>query len=92
MSRKSTVLLLLTGLLALIGAVSVSQYPTRQAAKLRRQIAAARDLEFDKRVQLESALLQYETDNRIKIWTAIVPAAEPPPCQVAPTLEVAPGF
>jgi hypothetical protein len=75
MSRKSTVLLLLTGLLALIAALSISQYPTRQAADLRRQIAADRDLEFDKRAQLEATLLQYETDNRIQIWTAIVQAA-----------------
>jgi len=70
-----TVLVLLTGLLALIAALSISQYPTRQAADLRRQIAADRDLEFDKRAQLEATLLQYETDNRIQIWTAIVQAA-----------------
>ncbi len=69
------VLLLLTGLLALIAALSVSRYPTWQAADLRRQIAADRDLQFDKRAQLEATLLQYETDNRIKIWTAIVQAA-----------------
>ena len=69
------VVLLLTGLLALIAALSVSRYPTRQAADLRRQIAADRDLQFDKRAQLEATLLQYETDNRIKIWTAIVQAA-----------------
>jgi len=42
---------------------------------LRGQIAADRDLQFDKRAQLETTLLQYETDNRIKIWTAIVQAA-----------------
>jgi hypothetical protein len=75
MSRKRTVLLLLTGLLALIAALSISRYPTRQAADLRRQIVADRDLEFDKRVELETTLLQYETDNRIKIWTVIVQAA-----------------
>ena len=70
-----TVLVLLTGLLALIAALSISRYPTRQAVDLRRQVAADRDLQFDKRAQLESTLLQYETDNRIKIWTAIVQAA-----------------
>jgi len=75
MSRKRTVLLLLAGLLALIAALSISRYPTRQAAELRRQIVADRDLEFDKRAELETTLLQYETDNRIKIWTAIVQAA-----------------
>ena len=78
MSRKNrirTVLVLLTGLFALIAALSISRYPTRQAADLRRQIAADRDLQFDKRAQLEAMLLQYETDNRIKIWTAIVQAA-----------------
>ena len=68
-----TVLFLLTGLLALIAALSISRYPTRQAADLRRQVAA--DLPLDKRAQLETTLLQYETDNRIKIWTAIVQAA-----------------
>jgi uncharacterized protein YjbI with pentapeptide repeats len=78
MSRKNlirTVLILLTGLFALIAALGISRYPTRQASDLRRQIAADRDLQFDKRAQLETTLLQYETDNRIKIWTAIVQAA-----------------
>jgi hypothetical protein len=72
-NRIRTVLVLLTGLFALIAALSISRYPARQAADLRRQIAA--DLQFDKRAQLETTLLQYETDNRIKIWTAIVQAA-----------------
>jgi hypothetical protein len=54
--------------------LGLSRYPVRQAADLRRQLAT-HDLEFEKRVQLETALLQYETDNRIKIWTAIVQAA-----------------
>src|SRR5439155_26018120 len=70
-----TVLVLMTGLLALIAVLSISRYPTRQSADLRRQIASDRDLQFDKRAQLESTILQYETDNRIKIWTAIVQAA-----------------
>jgi len=74
-NRIRTILVLLTGLFALIAALSISRYPTRQAADLRRQIAADRDLQFDKRAQLEAMLLQYETDNRIKIWTAIVQAA-----------------
>ena len=34
-----------------------------------------KDLQSAERVQLETALLQYETDNRIKIWTAVVQAA-----------------
>jgi hypothetical protein len=38
-------------------------------------LATATDLAFEKRAPLEIQLLQYETDNRIKIWTAIVQAA-----------------
>ena len=53
----------------------VSQYTVLQAADLRRQLATAPGLEFEKRFELETALLQYETDNRIKIWTAIIQAA-----------------
>jgi hypothetical protein len=61
---------------AVLVAVYLSQYPVRQAAALRRQLASSpNDLQFEKRVQLETAILQYETDNRIKIWTAIVQAA-----------------
>lgn len=73
-----TVLLLLTGILAflaLMAALSISRYPTRQAADLRRQIAAKRNLQFDTRAELEMKLLEYETDNRVKIWTAIIQAA-----------------
>src|SRR5687768_3945946 len=69
------VLALLASLALLVAARSLSQYPVRQAAELRRQLATAHDLRFETRVQLETALLQYETDNRIKIWTAIVQAA-----------------
>jgi hypothetical protein len=71
------VLVLLGSLIVLVGGrgiLGLSRYPVRQAADLRRQLAT-HDLEFEKRVQLETALLQYETDNRIKIWTAIVQAA-----------------
>ena len=75
MNRIGVVLVLLAGFLALAAAFSISRYPTRQAAELRRQIATEPGLEFDTRVQLESTLLQYETDNRIKIWTAIIQAA-----------------
>jgi hypothetical protein len=55
--------------------LSLSRYPDRQAARLRDQLAQTKDLAFEKRIPLETALLQYETDNRIKIWTAIVQAA-----------------
>jgi len=65
----------LLSLLALIAAFSISRYPTRQAADLRRQIAAKPNLQFDKRAELEMKLLEYETDNRVKIWTAIIQAA-----------------
>jgi hypothetical protein len=69
------VLASLAVLVAARGMLGLSQYPVRQAADLRRQLAIAADLQFDKRIQLETTLLQYETDNRIKIWTAIVQAA-----------------
>jgi hypothetical protein len=52
----------------------LAQYPVRQAAELRRHLATVDDLQVEKRIQLETALLQYETDNRIKIWTTIVQA------------------
>ena len=76
-SLTLAVLVLLASLVVLVAARGISglsQYPARQAADLRRQLAAVHDLQFEKRVQLETALLQYETDNRIKIWTAIVQA------------------
>ena len=55
--------------------VAVSQYPVRQVAQLRRQLDAAKDLKFDRRVELETTFLQYETDSQIKIWTAVIQAA-----------------
>lgn len=75
---KLAVLVLVASLVILVATRSLlglSQYPVRQAAELRRQLATVQGLQFEKRVQLETALLQYETDNRIKIWTAIVQAA-----------------
>ena len=77
-NMKLAVLVSLASLAVLVATrslLNLSQYPVRQAAELRRQVAAVQDLEFEKRVQLETALLQYETDNRIKIWTAVVQAA-----------------
>jgi hypothetical protein len=62
-------------LAAALGAIYLSQYPARQTADLHRKVSTASDLEFDKRVQLQTSILQYETDNRIKIWTTIVQAA-----------------
>jgi hypothetical protein len=55
--------------------IELYRYSDQRAADLHRQLAAARALPFDKRVELETAVLQYETDSRIKIWTAIVQAA-----------------
>jgi hypothetical protein len=55
--------------------IDLSRYSARQAADLHRQVAGAPALSFDKRVELQTALLQYETDSRIKILTAIVQAA-----------------
>ena len=70
------VALALASFVVVIGAgrvVELSRYPSRQAEDLRRQIGGVGALE--QRLELETALLQYETDNRIKIWTAIVQAA-----------------
>jgi len=53
---------------------NLSQYPVRKATELRRELYMAHDLQPEKRVELEMALLQYETDNQIKIWTAVVQA------------------
>jgi hypothetical protein len=64
-----------------IGIVSTAvlrlpQYPEHQAASLRQRIetASPTDLVPKDRLALEKDLLQYETDNRVKIWTAIVQA------------------
>ena len=69
------VLLTLVVLIAGRGVWGLSQYPVRQAEDLRRQLARIPSLDPEKRLQLQTSLLQYETDNRIKIWTAIVQAA-----------------
>jgi uncharacterized protein YjbI with pentapeptide repeats len=71
-------LIVLGGVAVLFSAralVGVSQFPARQAADLRRQIDTDTSLSLEKRVQLQTALIAYETDSRIKIWTAIVQAA-----------------
>lgn len=70
-------LLILGGLTALAVGRSVrnlSQYPTRKAMALHRELTDARGLQPEKRLELEASLLQYETDNQIKIWTAVVQA------------------
>jgi hypothetical protein len=74
---KLAVLVLLASLVVLVARslLGLYQYPVRQAAELRRQLATVQGLQFEKRVPLETALLQYETDSRIKIWTAIIQAA-----------------
>lgn len=76
-NRLALLFVLLAVSIALIalGVLDLSHYPDRQAARLRQQLAGAADLPFEKRAPLETALLQYETDNRIKIWTAVVQAA-----------------
>lgn len=54
--------------------IELSRDSVQQTAELRTRLAAARAVPFDKRVELETALLGYETDSRIKILTAIVQA------------------
>jgi hypothetical protein len=77
-NRLALLLALLAGgivLTAAYGLLRLTQYPDRQAARLRQQLAATADLPVKERALLEIQLLQYETDNRIKIWTAVVQAA-----------------
>jgi hypothetical protein len=75
LTRGGQALLAIVLAILLVRALTVlSRYPVREAAGLRREIAAAQDLPLDKRAPLQTALLQYEADNRIKIWTAIVQA------------------
>ena len=57
------------------GLFGLSSDSRRAAADLRSRIANARGLPFDKRVELETALMQFETDSRIKIWTGVIQAA-----------------
>jgi hypothetical protein len=68
-----TVLTILFVLVAAGSILDLTRYPVRQAASLRSQLASVDDVE--KHIELETAISQYETDNRIKIWTAIVQAA-----------------
>ena len=55
-------------------ALQLPQYPAEQAASFRNRFQP-QTLPPSDRLALEKDLLQYETDNRIKIWTAIVQAA-----------------
>jgi Pentapeptide repeats (8 copies) len=75
MSRKRNVLLLLLGLLFLVAAISIILYSAWQATNLRQQIHVAPGIEPHTRAQLESTLLQYAIDDRIKILTVMVQAA-----------------
>lgn len=61
---------------AAIEVMQLSEYPARQASALHRSIelAGPADLSWKDRLELEKDLLQYETDSRVKIWTAIVQA------------------
>src|SRR5438132_12063485 len=53
--------------------IRLSRYPLEQATSLRNRVAAA-NLPPKEQLALEKDLLAFETDNRIKIWTAIVQA------------------
>jgi hypothetical protein len=80
--RKRWSLLSLVGLVAValvvaaLAVLRLPEYPVHQAASLRRSIESASraDLPIKERLALEKDLLQYETDNRVKIWTTIVQA------------------
>ena len=51
------------------------EYPAHKAASLRNgEIVKQANLSAENRLALEKDLLLYETDNRVKIWTAIVQA------------------
>jgi hypothetical protein len=81
--RKRWLLLALVALVtvALIVAalmvLHLSEYPARRAASLRQSIedASRSGLRINERLALEKDLLQYEMDNRVKIWTTIVQAS-----------------
>ena len=80
--RKRWLYLALAALIAVAVVVSartvirLPEYPAHRAAALRRslEIASRAGLPIGERLALEKDLLQYETDNRVKIWTAIVQA------------------
>jgi hypothetical protein len=59
---------------AIPAVLRLPHYPAEQVASLRVRVATAK-LEPQQRLALEKDLLQYETDNRVKIWSAIVQAA-----------------
>ena len=61
-------------LVAVPAVLRLPQYPAHQVASLRERITMA-DLAPADRLALEKDLLQYETDNRVKIWSAIAQAA-----------------
>lgn len=73
----SLVALVAVGLVvAALTVIRLPEYPAHQAASLRRsiEVASRAGLPMKERLALEKDLLQYETDNRVKIWTAIVQA------------------
>jgi hypothetical protein len=63
-----------TIIVAIPALLRLPHYPAEQVAALRDRVATAK-LEPQQRLALERDLLQYETDNRVKIWSAIVQAA-----------------
>ena len=68
------VALITATIIAAIPAVlRLPHYPAEQVAALRGRVATAQ-LDPQQRLALERDLLQYETDNRVKIWSAIVQA------------------
>ena len=80
--RKRWLLLSLVALVtvalvvAALAVLRLPEYPAHQAASLHRSIedASGAGLPMKERLALEKDLLQYETDNRVKIWTTIVQA------------------
>jgi hypothetical protein len=68
--------ILLAAAAGLVFVLRLSQYPADQAASLRQRVegASLAELPLKDSLTLEKDLMQYETDNRIKIWTAIVQA------------------
>jgi hypothetical protein len=80
-SRKSLAHLLLIAagvvvvVLAARGMFELSSDARREADDLGRQLDTARAPSFEKRLELKMALMQYETDSRIKIWTGAIQAA-----------------
>jgi len=69
------VIIMVVLILGTLAVVYLPQYPQRQAASFRAsEYMTNANLDAEERFALEKELLLYETDTKVKIWTAIVQA------------------